>query len=161
MSENVDRYEGVVLVASGFGIAAAIPYLKKLVYSYNTSASRTRRVHLVWEVETLDIAIAVQANLNSLLEDDVLKKRYILTISIYVKSGQIIGDVMKFGNHDQAVVYNGRAGYGQILQAEISGELIERLPNAKEEKGELLVMGMRHPREIASSTDKLSVAASR
>jgi NAD(P)H-flavin reductase len=53
MSENVDRYESVVLVASGFGIAAAISYLKKLVYSYNTSASRTRRVHLVWEVETL------------------------------------------------------------------------------------------------------------
>lgn len=52
-SENVDRYESVVFVASGFGIAAAIPYLKKLVYSYNTSASRTRRVHLVWEVKTL------------------------------------------------------------------------------------------------------------
>ncbi|KUL84889.1 hypothetical protein ZTR_08247 [Talaromyces verruculosus] len=140
MSENVDRYESVVLVASGFGIAAAIPYLKKLVYSYNTSASRTRRVHLVWEVETLDIAIAVQATLNSLLEDDVLKKRYILTISIHVKSGQIIGDVMKFGNHDRAVVYNGHANYDQILQAEMSGELIERLPNAKEEKGESLVM---------------------
>ncbi|QGA22334.1 hypothetical protein EYB26_010050 [Talaromyces marneffei] len=140
MSENVDRYESVVLVASGFGIAAAIPYLKKLVYSYNTSASRTRRVHLVWEVETLDIAIAVQATLNSLLEDDILKKRYILTISIYVKSGQIIGDVMKFGNHDRAVVYNRRADYDQILQAEISGELIERLPNTQEEKGESLVM---------------------
>lgn len=67
---------------------------------------------------------------------------------------------MKFGNHNRAVVYNCRAGYGPILRAEISGELIERLPNAKEEKGELLVMGMRHPREMASSIDKLSVAAS-
>jgi NAD(P)H-flavin reductase len=53
LSENVDRYESVVLVASGFGVAAVIPYLKKLVYSYNTSTSRTRRVHLVWEIETL------------------------------------------------------------------------------------------------------------
>ena len=53
MSDNVDRYKSVVLVANGFGIAAAIPYLRKLVYSYNTSASQTRRVHLVWEVETL------------------------------------------------------------------------------------------------------------
>ncbi|KUL81535.1 hypothetical protein ZTR_10661 [Talaromyces verruculosus] len=140
MSENVDRYESVVLVASGFGIAAVIPYLKKLVYSYNTSTSRTRRVHLVWEIETLDIAIAVQATLNSLLEDDILKRRYILTISIYVKSDQIIGDVMKFGNHDRAVVYNRSANYDQILHAEVSGELIERLPNAQEEKGEVLVM---------------------
>uniref|UniRef100_A0A093X7N0 Ferric reductase transmembrane component 3 n=1 Tax=Talaromyces marneffei PM1 TaxID=1077442 RepID=A0A093X7N0_TALMA len=127
-SENVDRYESVVLVASGFGIAAAISYLKKLVYSYNTSASRTRRVHLVWEVETLDIAIAVQATLNSLLEDDVLKKRY------------IIGDEMKFGNHGRAVVYNRHAKYDQILRAEMSGELIERLPGAQEEKGESLVL---------------------
>lgn len=77
-----------------------------------------------------------------------------------MKSGQIIGDVMKFGHHDRAVVYNGHADYDQILQAEMSGELIERLPNAKKEKGESLVMGMRHLRAIASSTDKLSVAAS-
>lgn len=53
MSENIDCYESVMLVASGFSIAAAILYLKKLVYSYNTLASRMRRVHLVWEVETL------------------------------------------------------------------------------------------------------------
>jgi hypothetical protein len=77
-----------------------------------------------------------------------------------VKSGQIIGDVMKFGHHDRAVVYNGSVHYDQIIQAEMSGELIERLPNAQEEKGESLVMGMRHPRDITSSTDKLPVAAS-
>ncbi|EED17323.1 hypothetical protein TSTA_111590 [Talaromyces stipitatus ATCC 10500] len=90
----------------------------------------------------VDIAIAVQETLNSLLKDDILKKSYILTISIYVKSGQIIGDVIKFGNHDRTVVYNRRADYDQILQAEMSGELIERLPNTQEEKGESLVMGM-------------------
>jgi hypothetical protein len=29
MSDNVDRYESVVFMVNGFGIAAAIPYLKK------------------------------------------------------------------------------------------------------------------------------------
>lgn len=53
VSYSVSRYESVVLVADGLGIAATIPYLKKLIYSYNTSASRTRRVHLVWQIETL------------------------------------------------------------------------------------------------------------
>jgi hypothetical protein len=43
----------IVLMANNFGIAAAIPYLKKFVYSYNTLVSQTRRVHLVWEVDTL------------------------------------------------------------------------------------------------------------
>ncbi|QKX62575.1 uncharacterized protein TRUGW13939_09736 [Talaromyces rugulosus] len=95
MSENVDRDENVVLVAHGFGIAAMVPYFKKLVYSYNTSVSRARRVHLVWQVKTIgpltvsDIPIAMQPILNSLLDGDVLKKRYILTILIYVASGTV------------------------------------------------------------------------
>ncbi|KAF3384164.1 hypothetical protein DPV78_012707 [Talaromyces pinophilus] len=138
----------VVLMASSFSIAATIPYLKKLVYSYNTLASRIRRLHLVWEVETLDIAIVVQATLNSLLKDNVLKKYYILTISIYIKSGQIIGNVMKFGNYNQAVIYNSYADYNQILQAEISRELIKRLLNANKEKEELVVMGKCRLREL-------------
>lgn len=48
---------------------------------------------------------------------------------------------MKFGNHGRAVVYNWQAKYDKILHAEMSGEFIERLPGAQEEKGESLVMG--------------------
>lgn len=40
------------MVASGFGIAAHLPYLKKLIYSYNTRAVRARRIHLVWQIES-------------------------------------------------------------------------------------------------------------
>lgn len=65
-----------------------------------------------------------------------------------MKSGQIIGDVMRFGSHDRAIVYNGPAHYDQIIQAEMSGELIERLPNAHKEKGESLVMGKLRSWEI-------------
>ncbi|QKX63192.1 uncharacterized protein TRUGW13939_10361 [Talaromyces rugulosus] len=159
ISEDVRRYESVVFLVDGFGIAAAIPYLKKLICSYNTSVaekvdhessdhllryffvySRTRRVHLVWQVETLDIAIAIQSVLNGLLDDDLLKKSYLLTISIHVKSGGIIGDKLTFGNHKRAVVYKGSADYEQILPAELSGEFIQRLPGAQEERGEMLVM---------------------
>lgn len=53
ITEPVDRYESVLLVASGAGIAAVIPYLKKLIYGHNTSTCRTRRVHLVWQLRTL------------------------------------------------------------------------------------------------------------
>jgi predicted ferric reductase len=51
--EPVNHYETVLMVASGFGIAAVIPYLKQLIYGYNTSMSRTRRVHFVWQLQTL------------------------------------------------------------------------------------------------------------
>lgn len=46
-------YESVLAVASGFGIAGVIPYLRQLLYGYNTSTSRVRRVHFVWQVATL------------------------------------------------------------------------------------------------------------
>jgi NAD(P)H-flavin reductase len=52
-SEPVNQYESILLIASGPGIAAVIPYLKKLIYVHNTSTCRTRRVHVVWQPETL------------------------------------------------------------------------------------------------------------
>jgi predicted ferric reductase len=52
-SASVEKYETVLMVATGFGIAAQLPYLKKLIYGYNTCTSQTRRVHLVWQLETI------------------------------------------------------------------------------------------------------------
>lgn len=50
---SVNQYETVLAVASGFGIAGVIPYLRQLLYGYNTSTSQVRRVHFVWQVATL------------------------------------------------------------------------------------------------------------
>jgi NAD(P)H-flavin reductase len=47
-SAPIGNFETVLMVASGFGIAAQLPYLKQLVYGYK---ARPRRVHLVWEIE--------------------------------------------------------------------------------------------------------------
>lgn len=49
-SEPVDQYESVFAVASGFGIAGVIPYLKQALHGYNTCTSRVRRIHFVWEL---------------------------------------------------------------------------------------------------------------
>ena len=49
----VGDYETVLLIASGFGIASQLPYLKQLIYGYNACKTRNRRVHLVWQLETL------------------------------------------------------------------------------------------------------------
>ena len=50
---SVDKYETVLMVASGFGITAQLSYLKQLIYGYNTCKTRTRRIHLVWQLETI------------------------------------------------------------------------------------------------------------
>lgn len=99
-SKSMDDYECVLAVATDFGIAGVIPYLKKLVYGYNTSTSYVRRVHFVWQVQSLgknnsnlinkldrtdliDIAVAAQSFLNDLLSDDVLDNGYVSEGSVH------------------------------------------------------------------------------
>ena len=52
-SAPVGDYETVRMIASGFGMAAQLPYLKQVIYGYNASKTRTRRIHLVWQLESL------------------------------------------------------------------------------------------------------------
>ncbi|KAM3490540.1 hypothetical protein MY3957_006154 [Beauveria namnaoensis] len=47
------NYEVVLMIASGYGIAAQLPYLKQLIHGYNSRKARSRRVHLVWKLKTL------------------------------------------------------------------------------------------------------------
>ncbi|KAH7113188.1 putative cell surface metalloreductase [Dendryphion nanum] len=122
-SASVDRYETVVMVASGFGIAGQLPYLKKLIYGYNTCTTRTRRVHLVWQLETIDIGIAAQSYLNDALTDDLLDDGNILGISIYIKIGKL--DSASWGR--RAVWYNGSADLRAILEDEMSRKFINRM----------------------------------
>ncbi|KKZ68760.1 hypothetical protein EMCG_05636 [[Emmonsia] crescens] len=140
LSEPVSHYETVLAIASGFGIAGVLPYLKQLLHGYNTSTSSIRRVHLVWQVETLDIAIAAQPLLNSLLVDDVLDNGYILEMSFYMESSTKVKDERPFGKHKRAMLYHNQPNYREIILSEVSGDYIPRLPNIHEERGRLLVM---------------------
>lgn len=82
-----DRYESVLMVASGFSIAALLPYLKKLIHGYNARMGRARRIHIVWQISSrgrliipdsaLQLIVAadglpVQEMLNRALEEDKL-----------------------------------------------------------------------------------------
>ena len=46
----MDECEKILLVASDFGFAAQLPYLKRLIRGYNERRLRAQRVHLVWQV---------------------------------------------------------------------------------------------------------------
>ncbi|KAG7432254.1 hypothetical protein Forpi1262_v007141 [Fusarium oxysporum f. sp. raphani] len=59
---------------------------------YNSRKARTRRVHLVWKLQSLSLATAIEELLNAALVDDTLDDGYILRISIY------IGDLHKSDN---------------------------------------------------------------
>ena len=49
----MDDGENILIVASDFGIAAHLPYLKKLIHGYNAREVRARRIHLVWQVRDI------------------------------------------------------------------------------------------------------------
>lgn len=44
----IGEYETVLMVATGFGIAAQLLHLRRLIYGYQTYKNHTQRVHLVW-----------------------------------------------------------------------------------------------------------------
>jgi hypothetical protein len=99
-SALVGEYETVLMIASGFGIAAQLSYLRQLIYRYNACKTHTCCVHLVWQLETLgklevgwivnsrwlwiDIGIAVESLLNNALADDTLDKGYVSYHLTYV-----------------------------------------------------------------------------
>lgn len=49
----VEQYDSVIMMASGFGLVAQIPYLKRLTHGYNAGEVSTRRVHLIWQIRSL------------------------------------------------------------------------------------------------------------
>ncbi|KAL4918127.1 hypothetical protein BDW62DRAFT_210819 [Aspergillus aurantiobrunneus] len=129
VSKKVSNYESILLLASRSGIAVAIPYLKKMIYGYNTYTSQVRRLHLVWQVESVDRMTPVLSLINNLLKDDIMDDGYILYISIYVSDG-IEQNRLPFGRHKRVYIYQ-----------EASGDQVERLPNTWDEQGRILVMG--------------------
>jgi NAD(P)H-flavin reductase len=49
-SVTVWDFDYILLFTTGFGIAAMLPYLKKLVHNGTNRNSLTKKVHLVWQV---------------------------------------------------------------------------------------------------------------
>jgi predicted ferric reductase len=52
LSVPVGDYETVVMIASGFGIASQLPYLRQLIEGYRSCKTRNRRIRMVWVTET-------------------------------------------------------------------------------------------------------------
>lgn len=53
LSAPLAEFETVLLFASGLGIVTQLPYLRHLIRGYNDFQVRTRRIHLVWQLESL------------------------------------------------------------------------------------------------------------
>ena len=47
------KYEKIVMVANGFGIATHLLYLRRLIHGYNSCEIRIRRIYLVWQIQDI------------------------------------------------------------------------------------------------------------
>lgn len=70
-----------------------------------------------------------------------LTKPQILAISVYVGRGPLTHEKLPFGKHERAFLYQGAPDYSIIIPTEVSGEKIERLPNIRDERGQMLLIG--------------------
>ncbi|KAK2037620.1 hypothetical protein LZ31DRAFT_434728, partial [Colletotrichum somersetense] len=131
----VTDYDVVLMVASGYGIAAQLPYLKKLIYEFNSRKARTRRIHLVWKLGTLELAAAVKDLLNSALMEDTLDDGYILKISIYIEHISQSDDMSP-----RATIVKGIPDFGAILREEVEGKYIRRVQETEKKRGDMIIL---------------------
>lgn len=89
----VGDYRTVLLVASGPGVIAMFPYLRKIIHGYYYRKGRTHRVHLVWAIQQIgmpsslvyhhgtnfsqELQAAAQPFLNEILNDDTIGESYV------------------------------------------------------------------------------------
>ncbi|KAK8118387.1 uncharacterized protein PG998_003013 [Apiospora kogelbergensis] len=73
----VNDYRTVLLVASGPGVIAMLPYLRKVIHGYYYRKGCTRRVHLIWMIQQIELVAAAQPFLNEFLDDDTLGESYV------------------------------------------------------------------------------------
>ncbi|KAL3469008.1 hypothetical protein BJX99DRAFT_252324 [Aspergillus californicus] len=120
VSKPVEQYETIVAIASDSGIAALIPYLRKVVFGYSTSPTHVRQVFVIWHI-TSGGAFAMQEDLNELLNDDLAEENDLLKFHLFIENGQY-----KESFSPRAMTYPEAPDYRAILDDYLSKEYIEK-----------------------------------
>lgn len=81
-SQNLESYGHVMLFAAGVGITHAVPHVRSLCASYANGTSATRRVVLVWIIQSPEHLEWIRPWMTSILNMD--KRRDVLKILLFV-----------------------------------------------------------------------------
>ncbi|KAK2731275.1 hypothetical protein FQN57_003537 [Myotisia sp. PD_48] len=114
-SIDFSQYGCILMIATGIGIAAQIPYLKAILECDSRWSSPIKSVRLVWEVDHTDQLHWVFDWMQELLNRD--KGRYIVRISIYVPHS--IDDPESYGNHGRILIVPKTLNIQEALNEEI------------------------------------------
>ncbi|KAL8353916.1 hypothetical protein RB601_003662 [Gaeumannomyces tritici] len=131
VSIPIINFDTILMVASGYGIAAQMPYLEKLLAS--GKGPLAYNIHVVWLISTLDILnSAANCSLNRLLEEDLQR---VLLISIYSNSNEV--HYSRYG--ERAASFKGDPDFSKIISGEINENFFTKGSNFGE-TGKMLVL---------------------
>jgi hypothetical protein len=168
----------VILVASGMGIVAQLPYLRQLIHNYNACRARTRRIHFIWILKTLgmcsstgligtmaqaiDLACIFEDILNEFLLGDTLDDGRVSTrvgrrVGGDLTREQILSISIFVESQasdkvvpfgKRAVAFGGLPDLEGILDSERKGNNIKRVQEEEEKKEDMLLIGKSRSQRV-------------
>jgi predicted ferric reductase len=116
---SLRSYGTVVLFAGGVGITHQVPYLRSLIVDYANSVAATRRVSLIWVVQSPEHLEWIRPWLTEVLALD--RRREVLRIQIFVTRPRSAKEVQS--PSDTIQMFPGRPNVETLLEKEITSRL--------------------------------------
>ncbi|CEL11963.1 hypothetical protein ASPCAL15085 [Aspergillus calidoustus] len=119
-SENMGDYGRILMVATGIGIAAQLPYIKELLEGYRNKSIRTQEISIIWQLDEEGDWEGAHDWLQELVEGD---GGFLLNVIVYDTLEPISSEKpSRFGEHDLIKVYSGFPSWEEQLLSAKPGE---------------------------------------
>ena len=116
---SLTSYGTVMLIAGGVGITHAIPHVRALVAGYAAGTVATRKVILVWIIQTADLLEWIRTWMTSILA--MYQRRDVLRIQIFVTQPQSTKEICS--PSDRVQMFSGRPNVDTLIEAECKGQI--------------------------------------
>ncbi|KAE8396950.1 hypothetical protein BDV37DRAFT_277291 [Aspergillus pseudonomiae] len=117
LSREVGDYGHILMITTGIGIAAQLPYIKELLYLHRNARVTTQKITLVWQLDRTGDWESSRDWLQNLVKQD---DGYMLEVMVYdPSSADNIQVPRKIGHHDLISFYGGKVNWEKILSTEM------------------------------------------
>ncbi|BAE61476.1 unnamed protein product [Aspergillus oryzae RIB40] len=116
-SREIADFGHILMVTTGIGIAAQLPYIKELLRKYRNASVNTQTISLVWQLDRTGDWESARDWLRQLVKED---DGYMLKVAVYdplrTDSPQ---EPRKIGHHELISLYGGEVNWADILAGEM------------------------------------------
>lgn len=140
---SLDRFDKVLFIASGAGIAAHLLHIRYLVEAHNAQTARVRRITVCWLLQRDDEGAWAEAYLRDIFKFDA---RDIVIVHIYRHDGHIVSKRDRNGRKEDRMYPSEALDMGAFLELEFTAEAGNMAACRK------YIPSICHPLLIASSS---------